>query len=140
VDIERAGSDNRYGKGTGTSDSAAIVAGVVALIRSKFPALSATEVIHRLTATATDKGPKGRDPEYGYGIVNPYAALTADVPPPSATASPAADASPSPSGVSQGPPSKASGKAPLAIIGALAAVAVVVAVIVIGASVRRRGT
>jgi subtilisin family serine protease len=57
------------------------VAGIVALVRSKYPNLSAAEVIHRLTATATDKGPPGRDPEYGYGIVNPVAALTADVPP-----------------------------------------------------------
>jgi type VII secretion-associated serine protease mycosin len=72
----------------GTSDSAAIVAGVVALVRSKYPNLKAPEVIHRLTATATDKGPPGRDPEYGFGIVNPVAALTADVPPLTPSANP----------------------------------------------------
>jgi hypothetical protein len=38
-------------------------------------------VVHRLTATADDKGAPGRDPEYGYGIVNLVNALTADVPP-----------------------------------------------------------
>ncbi|MGF7238963.1 MAG: hypothetical protein ACQSGP_29025, partial [Frankia sp.] len=53
-----------------------------------YPNLSAAEVVHRLTATADDKWPAGRDPDYGYGIVNPVKALTADVPPltPSPTA------------------------------------------------------
>jgi hypothetical protein len=59
------------------------------LVRARFPNLSAVEVIHRLTATAIDKGPPGRDDQYGYGIVNLVGALTADVPPlpasPSAT-------------------------------------------------------
>jgi subtilisin family serine protease len=57
------------------------VAGVAALIRSKYPNLSAAEVVHRLIATAIDKGPPGRDSLYGYGIVDPVAALTANVPP-----------------------------------------------------------
>jgi subtilisin family serine protease len=134
VDIESTGPKNWYRMGTGTSDSTAITAGVVALIRSRFPTLSATEVIHRLTATATDRGPKGRDPEYGYGIVNPYAALTADLPP--ASASPAADSSPSVSGVGQSPRGSGGGKRTLLIA---AAVAVALGVIVLGAvSVLRR--
>ena len=70
-----------YSRGTGTSDATAIIAGAAALVRSEFPDLSAEEVVHRLTATADDKGPPGRDPEYGYGIVNLVKALTADVPP-----------------------------------------------------------
>ncbi|MDG4822830.1 type VII secretion-associated serine protease mycosin [Asanoa sp. WMMD1127] len=70
-----------YGAGTGTSDAAAIVSGAVALVRSRFPELSAAEVVHRLTATATDKGPPGRDDQYGFGVLNIVAALTADVPP-----------------------------------------------------------
>ena len=81
VDIVSTSINGGYRTGTGTSDSTAIVAGVAALVRSRFPNLSATEVIHRLTATATDIGPPGRDDECGYGIVNPVAALTADVPP-----------------------------------------------------------
>jgi hypothetical protein len=40
-----------------------------------------------MTATAIDKGKPGRDEEYGYGIVNPVGALTADVPPLSASPS-----------------------------------------------------
>ena len=90
-DIWTASKGNGYETGDGTSNSAAIVSGAVALIRSRYPDLSAQEVIHRLTATATDKGPPGHDPEYGHGIVNLVAALTADVPPlpePTPTASP----------------------------------------------------
>lgn len=70
-----------YIKGYGTSQSAAIVSGAAALVRAKFPNLSAAEVVHRLTATAIDKGPPGRDDQYGYGVVNIVGALTADVPP-----------------------------------------------------------
>jgi type VII secretion-associated serine protease mycosin len=64
---------------SGTSNSAAIVSGVAALVRSKYPKLDAINVIHRLTATADDKGPKGRDAKYGFGVVDPVRALTADV-------------------------------------------------------------
>ncbi|WP_422734333.1 type VII secretion-associated serine protease mycosin [Micromonospora sp. WMMD558] len=81
VDIYSTSMDNKYRKGTGTSDSAAIVAGAVALIRAKYPHLPADEVVHRLTATAVDKGPPGRDDQYGYGVIDIVAALTADVPP-----------------------------------------------------------
>jgi type VII secretion-associated serine protease mycosin len=77
----RTGDNSGYSIGNGTSGAAAIVSGVVALIRSKFPKLSAAEVVHRLTATADDRGSPGRDPVYGYGIVDPVKALTADVPP-----------------------------------------------------------
>lgn len=77
----RANGGNGYHLGRGTSDATAIVAGAVALVRAKYPHLKAPEVIHRLTATATDKGAPGRDDQYGYGIVNIVKALTADVPP-----------------------------------------------------------
>ncbi|MCM0676210.1 S8 family serine peptidase [Micromonospora phytophila] len=97
VDIYSTSIDGKYRKGTGTSDSTAIVAGAAALIRSKYPDLPASEVVHRLTATAVDKGPPGRDDQYGYGVIDLVAALTADVPPlgfGSATASPPADPAP----------------------------------------------
>jgi type VII secretion-associated serine protease mycosin len=74
--------DGTYIAREGTSMSAAIVSGVAALIRARYPTMPAYEVAHRITATATPKG----DPRlYGHGIVNPVAALTAAVPP---TASP----------------------------------------------------
>jgi subtilisin family serine protease len=85
VDIVSTKMGGGYEKRDGTSNSAAIIAGVAALVRSKFPQLSARQVVHRMTATAIDKGKPGRDDEYGYGIVNPVGALTADVPPLSAS-------------------------------------------------------
>ncbi len=81
VDIYSTSYDGKYSKGTGTSSATAIVAGAAALIRSKYPDLPAQEVAHRLTATAVDKGPPGRDDQYGYGVIDLVAALTADVPP-----------------------------------------------------------
>jgi type VII secretion-associated serine protease mycosin len=96
VDIASTARNNGYGVGTGTSPATAITAGVVALIRAKYPKMTAVDVIHRLTATATDKGPPGRDDQYGYGIVNPYAALTADIPSIDPTVTPSATAAPSP--------------------------------------------
>ncbi|MEH1026911.1 type VII secretion-associated serine protease mycosin [Micromonospora profundi] len=81
VDIYSTSYDGKYSKGTGTSSATAIVAGAAALIRSKYPHLPAQEVAHRLTATAIDKGPPGRDDEYGYGVIDLVAALMADVPP-----------------------------------------------------------
>jgi type VII secretion-associated serine protease mycosin len=97
TDIRTAGHTG-YRAGTGTSDATAIIAGAAALVRAKFPNLSAAEVIHRLTATADDKGAPGRDEEYGYGIVNLVRALTADVPllTPSAGTTPTTSVRPEP--------------------------------------------
>lgn len=81
VDIWSTATGGGYRKGTGTSDATAIIAGAAALVRAKYPNLKAPEVIHRLTATAIDKGKPGRDDEYGYGIVDLVGALTKDVPP-----------------------------------------------------------
>lgn len=88
--ISSAFPGNRYALGTGTSDATALAAGAAALVRAKFPNLSAAEVVHRLTATATDKGTPGRDPVYGYGVVNIVDALTKDVSPLQSTQSAAA--------------------------------------------------
>jgi type VII secretion-associated serine protease mycosin len=92
VDIITTGAKDKYTVADGTSDSAAIVSGAVALVRAKFPQLSADEIIHRITATADDNGTPGRDDYCGYGELNIVKALTADVPPLSAgpSASPSA--------------------------------------------------
>jgi subtilisin family serine protease len=90
--IEAAKPKDRYAIGRGTSESTAIVSGAAALVRAKFPELPASEVIHRLTATATDIGKPGRDNECGYGLLNIVKALTADVPPLTGTAPPTAPA------------------------------------------------
>jgi type VII secretion-associated serine protease mycosin len=69
-----------YQQMQGTSFAAPMVSAAAALVRSKLPELSAGNVIQRLITTAWDYGPPGRDPEFGFGIVNPTRALTASVP------------------------------------------------------------
>jgi membrane-anchored mycosin MYCP len=64
----------------GTSFSAAYVSGVVALVRAKYPNLTANQVIHRIRQTAHNP-PRGVDNQVGYGVVDPVAALTFNVPP-----------------------------------------------------------
>lgn len=81
VEITTAQPEDEYVDTNGTSPATAIVSGAAALVRAKFPQLSGPEVIHRLTATADDVGPAGRDDECGFGELNLVKALTADVPP-----------------------------------------------------------
>jgi len=68
-----------YAEWAGTSGAAPIVAGVAALIRSKWPEMSAKQVINRIVSTAKDAGPSGKDPLYGFGVLNAEAALKASV-------------------------------------------------------------
>lgn len=64
---------------SGTSFSAAYVSGVAALVRAKYPQLTAHQVIHRIQQTAHNP-PRGVDNLVGFGLVDPVAALTFDVP------------------------------------------------------------
>jgi subtilisin family serine protease len=68
-----------YAEWAGTSGATPIVAGVAALIRSKWPDMSASQVINRIVSTAKDAGAAGKDPLYGFGILDAEAALKADV-------------------------------------------------------------
>jgi membrane-anchored mycosin MYCP len=70
----------------GTSFAAPSVAGLAALIRARYPRLTAAQVIDRITATASQHA-SGRSDTTGYGLVDPVAALTrspAVLPPPGA--------------------------------------------------------
>lgn len=78
VEMETTRNNDRYSVAIGTSPAAAIVSGAAALVRARFPDLSAQEVIERLTSTATDIGPPGRDEQCGFGVLNIVKALTAD--------------------------------------------------------------
>jgi type VII secretion-associated serine protease mycosin len=69
-----------YWKVQGTSFAAPLVTATATLIRSRWPTMSAANVINRMIRTARDLGPAGRDDRYGYGEVEPVAALTAKVP------------------------------------------------------------
>ncbi|MGH3969394.1 MAG: type VII secretion-associated serine protease mycosin, partial [Mycobacterium sp.] len=64
---------------SGTSYAAAYVSGAVALVRSKYPELTAGQVVHRITATA-HSGARAPSNLVGAGTLDPVAALTWDLP------------------------------------------------------------
>ena len=70
---------NGYWRVQGTSFAAPMVAATAALIRSRWPDMSAANVISRIVSTARDVGAAGRDDRFGFGMVDPNRALTADV-------------------------------------------------------------
>ena len=62
--------------GDGTSFAAPYVSGLAALVRSKFPGLTAQEVKRRIEATADIPAGHVPDRAMGYGTINPERALT----------------------------------------------------------------
>ncbi|MER0483012.1 S8 family serine peptidase [Streptomyces sp. Edi2] len=154
-DIYSAGTSKKYRQATGTSDSTAYVSAAAALVRSKYPDLTAGQVANRLTKTAiTPDGKTGissPDPKYGYGVIRPYRALSENVPvgskngplimpkdtePSAGAGADAPGGSPSASSGAE----KSSGVTPLAIVGIAVGVFVVLGIVigVIVASKKRR--
>lgn len=68
-----------YADWSGTSGAAPLVSGVAALIRSRYPELSAAEVVNRIVDTARDAGEPGFDTLYGYGVLDVAAAVGKDI-------------------------------------------------------------
>ncbi|MEX2141327.1 MAG: S8 family peptidase [Pirellulales bacterium] len=67
-----------YAKLSGTSMATPFVSGVVTLLIAKHqkdggrtPVTNQQQLLDHLRATATDAGATGRDPQYGYGLINP---------------------------------------------------------------------
>lgn len=122
---------------SGTSFATAYVSGVAALVRSRFPQLTADEVVRRLTATAHG-GARSPSSVVGAGSVDPVAALTWELP---AEVSADAAATPAPPKRIAAPPDPAlpdSTPRTVALIGSgLLACAVLTAVVV---SRRRKDT
>lgn len=75
-----AAAGGGYRQVQGTSFASAVVAGTAALIRSRWPQLSAGDVVNRLITTADQPGEPNRNQEYGFGVVDPVGALTEPVP------------------------------------------------------------
>jgi type VII secretion-associated serine protease mycosin len=151
VDITTAEPKNKYIDVSGTSEATAVVSGAAALVRAKFPQLSAKDVINRLTATADDIGPPGRDSQCGFGALNIVKALTADVPPleGSASASPSATATDVPATAApttpgSAPPAaqdaKPTGSSAPVVVGAVVFGLALVGVVLFLANRRRRGS
>ncbi|UOE45710.1 S8 family serine peptidase [Agromyces larvae] len=72
--------DGSYVTWDGTSGAAPLVSGLVAMVRAEYPELDAGNVINRIIKTANPDGHEVPSPLYGYGLIDPVAALTADVP------------------------------------------------------------
>jgi subtilisin family serine protease len=75
---------SRGGRGhltdNGTSYATPFVTAVAALVRSYYPRLSAAQVKRRLELTADHPGTTLPDPQLGWGVVNPYNAITMVLP------------------------------------------------------------
>jgi subtilisin family serine protease len=67
---------------SGTSFATPNVAGVVALIKARYPRSSPAQIVGRLLNSVDDLGFAGRDDRYGIGRVNAYRAVGASVAPP----------------------------------------------------------
>lgn len=80
--------DGGYELSSGTSYSAAEVSGIAALMLQRDGRLTPDKVRRILETTAKDLGAKGRDPLFGFGLADAYAAVMAE-PPPVASATPA---------------------------------------------------
>ncbi len=84
VHIRSAGATEPYQQASGTSDATAYVSAAAALLRAKFPDLTAGQIVNRLVKTA-GMAPGNQnlslpDPHYGHGFIRPLRALTADLP------------------------------------------------------------
>ncbi|MEV4495814.1 type VII secretion-associated serine protease mycosin [Micromonospora arborensis] len=69
------GSGYRAEPTGGTSFAAAYVSGVAALVRAAYPNLDPQQVAERMERTA-DNPPEGHNADIGYGVVNPYRAVS----------------------------------------------------------------
>jgi type VII secretion-associated serine protease mycosin len=128
-----AGLGETYREGFGTSNAAAVVSGAAALVRAKYPDLSAVQVVERLTSTAVDRGDPGRDDYYGHGELDLIAALTAPMPAQPAASQLTDAPAPAPAADTE---EQDGGIPPLVIVG-VGLVLLVVALLAVMAAVRR---
>ncbi|OEV29796.1 hypothetical protein AN219_14530 [Streptomyces nanshensis] len=82
--VSAGNNSGGYRRATGTSDATAFTSASAALVKAKYPDLTAGQIVNRLTKTAempaAEKGAKLPDERYGYGAIRPLAALQEDVP------------------------------------------------------------
>ncbi|GAA2652228.1 S8 family peptidase [Streptomyces lunalinharesii] len=147
--------NGKYRLANGTSDSTAYVSATAALLRSKFPDLTAGQIANRMIKTAgipvDMPDMKLPDQHYGYGFIKPLSALTKDVPagpkdgPFPALSGGGASSDPSSAAGNNGVDPKihsSKGLSPVAIIGIVGGVLVVlviVLVVVLVAKKKRNG-
>jgi membrane-anchored mycosin MYCP len=118
---------------SGTSYAAPVVSGLAALIRARFPALTARQVMQRIEASAHHP-PAGWSPLVGNGTVDALAAVSTDSSPPGNIAKPPPAHVP----IAAPPPSPSNSSArDIALCGTLMCLIALIGVLVIGAAKRR---
>ena len=75
VDVMVPAPAEAYQLTTGTSVAAAHVSGVAALLIERHPNIDAATILEVLTASATKLGTDKRDDRFGWGLIDPLAAL-----------------------------------------------------------------
>ncbi|RQW02931.1 MAG: hypothetical protein EH225_07775 [Calditrichaeota bacterium] len=75
AEILSSGPADSYGQYNGTSFSAPMVSGVLALLWSADPLLADAEIKSRLLSGCRDLGPVGWDTYFGHGLLNAHASL-----------------------------------------------------------------
>jgi hypothetical protein len=75
VDVMVPAPEETYQLTTGTSVAAAHVSGVAALLIERHPNVDAATILEVLTSTAQKLNPKGRDDQFGWGLIDPASAL-----------------------------------------------------------------
>lgn len=63
---------NKYAEASGTSMASGFVSGYLALLKKRFPNDSIDELRSLLQRSSLDLGSKGRDPVYGYGLLQEH--------------------------------------------------------------------
>ncbi|MFF0722619.1 type VII secretion-associated serine protease mycosin [Micromonospora sp. NPDC003816] len=77
-DLVSAAPGDKYVTAIGTSGSAAVVSGALALIKAEYPDLNGYDMFRRLLATTRDEGEPGHDLHYGWGVLDIRQALTGE--------------------------------------------------------------
>jgi Subtilase family len=103
VNILEPAPNGGYQITTGTSVAAAHVSGVAALLLERNPKLDANELRNILQSTAKDLGAKGRDDDFGWGLIDPQRALEALGAPSAPIASARTDTRVTPAATAPGP-------------------------------------
>ncbi len=75
VNVPAQGRGSKYWIVSGTSPACALTAGVAALIRSKYPKLTAAQVRSAITQSTSNRPRRGYDDQVGFGTVDAAAAL-----------------------------------------------------------------
>jgi type VII secretion-associated serine protease mycosin len=98
VNITSARSRSSYEVMSGTSYAAPFVSGVATLVHALHPSATASQIVSQLLESAQDAGPIGVDHDFGHGILDAFAAVTAS------NGVPALPSAPTPPTLPQPPP------------------------------------